>query len=290
MRSVLVGITLLFSWKVYAQSYRPQQDWDFQNWSQEQREQKLVVKKSAPKKRRKRSRTSRQRRYLSSNQMNQRGLVLSQAKISSQNKVYGWDSAKLQASAGYGQGSITSASNYSGGTTGLRFSLGAHFDLSEDWTTSSFARVNYDTLNEDALNAPFGLSEIDAKAYDLGFAQRFLYQTSLSNFSLSPFIEGHAGRGYLKINESQQLSTGQVTAQTEFLYSKVGGAAGLQFELDELLPFVKFEYGFIFFDDVVSYEVNEADGSSRSGESVIENPDNLDYTYMTLSAGISYLF
>jgi hypothetical protein len=283
MKFILASALLLFSIKSYAYRFTPLQeqiqDRDYQNWKESQR-QKLRKKRRLAKKRKlaKRQKTTQYRQ------------VISRQKITSEPQLFGWESARLQTSLGYAQGAMTSSDSYSGGTNGFRIDIGSHFDLSENWTTTTFARVNLDTVNEESINAPFGLANVEAKAYDFGIAQRFLYRASFKETKISPFIDAHVGRGFFTINESEQLSTGTATAKTEFLYTKVAGSIGLQFHFENLLPFVKFEYGAMVFDDVVGYEVKNAAGESNSGNSIIEKTETLNYTFNSFTGGISYLF
>ena len=74
------------------------------------------------------------------------------------------------------------------------------------------------------------------------------------------------------------------------LYTKLTGSFGLQFYFEQVQPFLRLEYGRMIFDDVIGYEVSEATGTSRSGNSVIEKGQNLQYTFNSFSAGLSFLF
>lgn len=288
MKFLIVSVLFLFSIKSYAYRFTPQQDYDYQNWKEEQR--KNLERKKAQ--RNAKSRERRKTRRVSAKNLNNQNYrqVVSRQFVESDELIYGWESARLQTSIGYSQGAMVSADSYGGGTTGFRIDIGSHFNLSETWTTTTFARINLDNVDSDSINAPFGLANVEARAYDFGIAQRFLYRSSLNETTISPFVEAHVGRGFFTINESEQLSTGTASAKTELLYSKFTGSAGLQFHFENLLPFVKFEYGVMIFDDVVGYEVSEATGTSRSGNSLIENTETLNYTFNSFSAGFSYLF
>lgn len=259
----MIVLGLLATTSAFAQSRRPVRNWPYQK--------KAVARKDSN------ATKSSQRK------------AISETRLESRQKVYGWDSATLQASIGFGIGGMQSDAAYTGGTSGLRIDIGSHFDLDENWTASTFIRGNYDKVNEDSVNAPFGMEDLDVKAYDLGIAQRFTFQTHSDFYEIAPFVEAHVGRGYFVINESEQLSTGTISARTEFLYTKATAAAGLQFKVNNLLPYLRYEYGLMVFDDVVGYEVYEIN-SSRTGSSIIENENNLDYTFSSYSVGVSYLF
>ena len=277
MKFLLASALLMFSIKSYAYRFTPLQeqiqDRDYQNWKESQR-RKLRKK----------------RRLAKRQKATQYRQVISRQKINNELQSFGWESARLQTSLGYAQGAMTSSDSYSGGTNGFRIDIGSHFDLSENWTITTFARVNLDTVTEESINAPFGLANVEAKAYDFGIAQRFLYRASFKETKISPFIDAHVGRGFFTINESEQLSNGTATAKTEFLYTKVAGSVGLQFHFENLLPFVKFEYGAMIFDDVVGYEVKNAAGELSSGNSIVEKTETLNYTFNSFTGGISYLF
>lgn len=281
MKFLLVPIILLFSIKGYAiQASSKQQGENLRYWNE-----RYIEKYQKRKNLKKRSK-------ISSKSMKAKNIrqTYSTQSINLDEFTYGLRSARLQTSICYSQGAIFSIDSNGGATTGIRVDVGSHFNLSDNWTTTTSVRTNLDKIDGESINAPFGLANIEARAYDFGIAQKLLLKSLFGQERIAPFIEAHIGRGFFTINETEQLTNGTATAKTEMLYTKLTGSFGLQFYFEQVQPFLRLEYGRMIFDDVIGYEVSEATGTSRSGNSVIEKGQNLQYTFNSFSAGLSFLF
>lgn len=190
----------------------------------------------------------------------------------------------IEISAGYISTKITEADNAKTNGKGATIKVGKNFNLSTEVNTATSLNLNYILLKSDQVDDG---KNVKNNLTELGLSQRLSYDLIYTGTIFRPFVEAGIYRGLqqAKISSSSKYEEVKVEAR----YYKYSGTIGFQLILDNIVPFISYDFSKIKLDENVHFE-GKVNGKSYSQNFKIRNQEDRKSKSNTLTLGVGFLF